>query len=76
VRGQVGAFRLTPTPGSGNDVLLSSIYRFKGLDAKAVVIVEVTRREDLEGVRLMYVACSRARSLLVVIFNAPPGGGR
>jgi len=76
VRGQVGAFRLTPTPGGGNDVLLSSIYRFKGLDAKAVVIVEVTRREDLEGLRLMYVACSRARSLLVVMFTPPPGGGR
>jgi superfamily I DNA/RNA helicase len=70
VRGQVGAFRLTPTPVGGNDVLLSSVYRFKGLDAKAVVIVEVIQRDDLEGMKLMYVACSRARSLLVVLFTS------
>jgi len=70
VRGQVGAFRLTPTPVGGNDVLLSSVYRFKGLDAKAVVIVEVSQRDDLEGMKLMYVACSRARSLLVVLFTS------
>jgi hypothetical protein len=73
VRGQVGAFRLTPTPVGGNDILLSSIYRFKGLDSKAVVIVEVTHREDVEGMKLMYVACSRARSLLVVMFTGAPG---
>lgn len=69
VVGAVGSFRLTPTPAGGNDVLLSSIYRFKGLDAKAVVVVEVYQREDVEAMKLMYVACSRARSLLVVIFT-------
>jgi Nuclease-related domain/AAA domain/UvrD-like helicase C-terminal domain len=70
VGGQVGAYRLTPTPRGGNDVLLSSIFRFKGLDAKAVVVVEVNRREDVEATKVMYVACSRARSLLVLMFSA------
>ncbi len=56
VEGTVGAFRLTPTPKGGNDIQLSSIYRFKGLDAKAVVVVEVSRRSDQEAtaVRLVF----------------------
>jgi hypothetical protein len=67
VRGRCGAFNLTPTPQGRDDVQLSSIYRFKGLDAKAVVVCEVSQREDQAFQQLMYVACSRARSLLVVL---------
>jgi hypothetical protein len=67
VAGRCGAFNLTPTPKARDDVLLSSIHRFKGLDAKAVVICEVDGRDDGTFRQLMYVACSRARSLLVVL---------
>jgi hypothetical protein len=67
VRGRCGAFNLTPKPQGRDDVQLSSIYRFKGLDAKAVVVCEVSQYERQAFQQLMYVACSRARALLVVL---------
>lgn len=78
VAGRVGAFVLTEEPRGGRDVLLSSIHRFKGLDAPAVVVCEVDRFREQEFTRNMYVACSRARALLVVLFtdghdDLPPG---
>lgn len=69
VAGTVGSYRLTPTPHGKNEVKLSSIFRFKGLDAKVVIVCEVDRHADEAFVQLMYVACSRARSLLVVILS-------
>ncbi|HWO69582.1 MAG TPA: ATP-binding domain-containing protein, partial [Actinomycetota bacterium] len=69
VRGQVGAFVLTPEPEGERDVLLSSIPRFKGLDAPAVVVCDVDRYSEEEFTKQMYVACSRARTLLVVLFT-------
>jgi len=71
VAGRVGAFVLTPEPEGGRDVLLSSIRRFKGLDAPAVVVCEVDRYAEEEFTRQMYVACSRARTLLVVLITDP-----
>ncbi|MBO0706721.1 MAG: NERD domain-containing protein [Candidatus Dormibacteraeota bacterium] len=67
VRGRCGAFNLTPTPSGRDDVPLSTIHRFKGLDRKAVVVCEVSGRDGAAFRQLMYVACSRARSLLVVL---------
>ena len=67
VTGRCGAFFLTPTPRGRDDVQVSTIHRFKGLDAKAVVVCEVTSRERATFPQLMYVACSRARSMLVVM---------
>ena len=66
--GQVGAFNVSEAPTRRNDVRLSSIYRFLGLEARAVVLCEIppdTGRAELK--RLLYVATSRARALLVVI---------
>ena len=67
VVGRCGSFHLTPTPKGRDDVLVSSVHRFKGLDAKAVVVCEVSPRSSAEFKHLMYVACSRARTLLVVL---------
>jgi Nuclease-related domain/UvrD-like helicase C-terminal domain/AAA domain len=67
VRGRCGAFNLTPTPAGREDVPLSTIHRFKGLDRKAVVVCEVSRRDDALFRQLMYVASSRARSMLAVL---------
>jgi hypothetical protein len=67
VVGRCDAFNLTPTQSAQDDILVSSIHRFKGLGAKAVVICEVDGRDDATFRQLMYVACSRARSLLVVL---------
>jgi DNA helicase IV len=65
----VGAFVLTPEPKGGRDILLSSIRRFKGLDAPAVVVCEVDRYAEEEFTKQLYVACSRARTLLVVLIT-------
>jgi hypothetical protein len=67
VPGRCGSFHLTPTPKGRDDVQVSTIHRFKGLDAKAVVVCEVGPREDATFAQLMYVACSRARAMLVVL---------
>jgi superfamily I DNA/RNA helicase len=67
--GRVGAFVLTPEPKGGRDILLSSIRRFKGLDAPAVVVCEVDRYAEEEFTKQLYVACSRARTLLVVLIT-------
>ena len=73
VLGQVGAFKLTDDPVGKRDVRLSSIYRYKGLDAPAVVICDVDRFVDEEFTKLMYVACSRARAYLSVLLNDGSG---
>lgn len=69
VLGQVGAFKLTDDPIGKRDVRLSSIFRYKGLDAPAIVICDVDRFVEEEFTKLMYVACSRARAYLAVLLN-------
>lgn len=69
VRGQVGAFRVTDQPTGKHHVRLSSIFKYKGLDAPAVVICDVARFVEEDFTKLMYVACSRARSYLAILLN-------
>lgn len=69
VAGTVGAFTVTSNPRGRHDVKLESIYRFKGLDAKAVVLCEVNRFADETFTKLMYVGCSRARTYLAVLLT-------
>jgi len=66
VTGRLGSYDVQLDPSVKNQVKLSSIHRFKGLDAKVVILIDVdSHRPDYE--ELMYVGCSRARSYLVVI---------
>ncbi len=65
--GQVGSFVLTEHPTRASDVKLSSVHRFLGLESPVVVVCEMPPRCDPEYDRLMYVAASRARALLVVL---------
>lgn len=56
----------------GKGVLLASLYRFKGLEADAVILVDVTQTDPNAkpgGFRPehFYVACSRAKHLLTII---------
>jgi hypothetical protein len=67
VRGKVGTFHLTPTPQAHGDVKLSTIHRFKGLEAMAVIVCEVDGEVGRDSRALLYVACSRARSFLAVL---------
>ena len=65
--GEVGAFRLGASPTRGNDIRLSSIKRFLGLEAKVVVLCELPPSTHPDFRSLMYVGLSRARAHLVVI---------
>jgi len=53
VKGRIGASTVTADPKGPRDVKLASIYRFKGLDAKAVVAFEVDRYVSDDFTRLM-----------------------
>ena len=56
-----------PPPTRGEEVRVSTVHRFKGLEAPVVVLAEIDGRvspEDLPG--LLYVGATRARSHLVV----------
>jgi len=44
-----------------------SIYRFKGLEAPAVVITDVTSLDDAGARSLLYVGCTRALHRLVIL---------
>jgi superfamily I DNA/RNA helicase len=69
VLGRLGAFTLTAEPSGKQDVRLDSIHRFKGLDAKAVVLCDIDRFVEEQFRRLMYVGCSRARTYLAVLIT-------
>jgi hypothetical protein len=44
-----------------------SIYRFKGLEAPAVIITDVTSLDDAAARSLLYVGCTRALHRLVIL---------
>lgn len=68
--GRCGRFNLCLNPTGPNDVRLTNVYRFKGLDSKVVIVVET----DPTDTAKMYVASSRARALLVMIATVPKPG--
>ena len=47
----------------------STIHSFKGLESQVVIIVDVDTVDGDEPQSLLYVAMSRARSLLILMFN-------
>ena len=53
-------------------MLIASWHRFKGLEADAIVIIEVPGRDDARERVNKYVARSRAKHLLSVIEVAEP----
>ena len=62
-RGACGRFNLCLHPTGRNDVTLTNVFRFKGLDSKVVILCEI----DPINTAAMYVACSRARALLIIL---------
>jgi hypothetical protein len=66
VSGEVGSYRLVETIHGPNDVRLSSIKRFLGLESQIVVMCELPEPTHPEFRSHMYVGLSRARAHLVV----------
>jgi hypothetical protein len=69
LHGKIGSFQLVAEPSAKKDILLASIYRYKGLDAPAVVLCDIDRYVEEEFRKLMYVGCSRARAYLAVLLS-------
>ncbi|MDQ3672728.1 MAG: ATP-dependent helicase [Actinomycetota bacterium] len=67
VSGDVGSFRLVESPAGVNDVRLSSIKRFLGLESQIVVMCELPEPTHPEFRSHMYVGFSRARAHLVIV---------
>jgi hypothetical protein len=73
--GHLGGFPLTRKLEewqSGAGILLTSLYRFKGLEADALILTDIIKPDPLAtlpGFRPehFYVACSRAKHLLAII---------
>ena len=63
----VGQFRIKATPDiSGNEILCNTIYYFKGLESKVVILVE-TESNPPNYKQLLYVGASRARHHLIIL---------
>lgn len=59
-------------PQRPNEIQVSTVHRFKGLERKVVILAEVdpwAHRDPETLPRLLYVACSRARTHLIVLHN-------
>jgi len=65
---RIGGARTAERPEDGH-VTVTTVRRFKGLEAALVVVVDVdfARASDDEWRRLLYVACSRARHAVHLI---------
>jgi len=59
-------------PQQAHEIEVSTVHRFKGLERKVVILAEVDpwAHRDPETIpRLLYVACSRARTHLIILYN-------
>lgn len=67
----IGSFRLSSQPPqAANQIQVSSIHTFKGLERRVVIIAEIDREASSDLTSLLYVACSRARTHLLVLMDA------
>ena len=67
----LGNFRLSQQSSSRQtDIMVSSIQRFKGLEKRVVIITELDPVNYMDLETLLYVGCSRARTHLIVFYNA------
>jgi len=72
---RLGNFQLSPHPSTERNVIqATSVYLFKGLEKKVIILTEIDSRTKYNPDMLMYVGCSRARTHLVILVdeNAPP----
>ena len=61
---RVGSFELKAFGGEGSGIEVESVWRFKGLERPAVIVTDLT--EDTKDA-LLYVAMTRARSVLILV---------
>lgn len=69
----LGNFKLVwREPNTPNEIQVSTVHRFKGLERKVIILAEVDRwaHKDIQAIpRLLYVGCSRARTHLIILHH-------
>ena len=63
----IGSIPISTTPKKGH-ILFTSVRKFKGLEAKAILLIDVDKLDDELHKRLIYVGCSRASTYLQMAF--------
>lgn len=65
---KLGNFTLTnQVPTHPSKIQATSVYKFKGLESKVVILAEVDDRWSYNRDMVMYVGCSRARTHLIIL---------
>jgi hypothetical protein len=70
---RLGNFQLLEAASSSrpDTIRLSSVHRFKGLESRVIVLVGLEDNDPSWLNPLLYVACSRARTHLIIIAHEP-----
>lgn len=64
---KLGLFTLTDqSPNHLSKIQATSVYKFKGLERRVVILAEIDQRTNFNQDMVMYVGCSRARTHLII----------
>lgn len=64
---RLGTFTLSnQIPNHPSKIQVSSVYKFKGLERKVVILTEIDQQTIFNRDMVMYVGCSRARTELII----------
>ena len=67
---RLGNFELTTeTRNHPNEILVTSIHKFKGLERRVIILGELDNRFNYHADMVMYVGCSRARTQLYILYG-------
>jgi hypothetical protein len=65
---KLGMFTLTNQPPDHmSKIQATSVYKFKGLERRVVILAEIDNRSSFNREMVMYVGCSRARVHLILL---------
>jgi hypothetical protein len=65
---KLGIFSITnQPPNHPSKIQVTSVYKFKGLERRVVILTEIDHRANTNRDMLMYVGCSRARTHLIIL---------
>lgn len=66
----LGMFTISAVPSTERyTVQATSVYRFKGLERRVIILTEIDQRTVFNSDMVMYVGCSRARTHLLILHD-------
>ena len=66
---QLNEFSIKTFPDSNDKISFATISEFKGLENDVIIVIDLEKPKDEMNKTLHYVAMSRARSLLILIYD-------